>query len=245
MIRPAVLILAALAAFPGNAAERRFGNTGFSQVVVETSANVAITKGGFAVTATGAQADLDRLELRQDGATLRIGHKKGSDWRWNSKPVAIAVSLPALSAVTVSGSGDVAADQVSGAAAALRISGSGDLAVQTVKGTALSLGLSGSGNLAVGSAAAETVAVSISGSGDVAVAGRCTTLDARLSGSGDLAANRLNCTNATVSTSGSGDVSVHASGQVTARTSGSGDVVVTGGARCTSRSSGSGVIRCN
>lgn len=249
MLRSTTMLLAtlAVAAAPiaAHAAERRFANTGFSTVVLETSDNLTITKGGFAITATGAQADLDRLELRQDGATLRIGHKKGSSWRWNGKPLAVAVSLPSLTGVTVSGSGDATADQAEGDSMALRVSGSGDLAVQNVKGTALAVGLSGSGGVAVGNIAANTVAVSISGSGDVAVAGRCTTLDARLSGSGDLAANRLTCTNATVSTSGSGDVSVHASGQVTARTSGSGDVAVTGGARCTSRSSGSGVIRCN
>jgi dipeptidyl aminopeptidase/acylaminoacyl peptidase len=244
MIRPAILILATLAATTATAAERRFANTGFNKVVVEASDNVAIARGGFAITATGDQADLDRLELRQEGDTLRIGRKKG-DWSWRSKGVQLRVSLPALSAVTVSGSGNAAADQAGGAAVALRVSGSGNLAVQAVKATALTASLSGSGNVAAGNVVAETVAASISGSGNMAVAGRCTSLDARLSGSGDLVADKLACTNATVSTSGSGDVSVHASGQVTARTSGSGDVVITGGARCTSRSSGSGTIRCN
>lgn len=244
MIRAPLLIASALLATSADAAERRFANTGFTQVIVEASDDVSIAKGGFAITATGDQADLDRLEIRQEGTVLRIGRKRDG-WRWNGKDVAVAVRLPALAGVTVSGSGDVTADAADAASVALKVSGSGDLAVQAVRGKALVASVSGSGNLGVASAASEAVSASISGSGDIALAGRCTSLNARLSGSGDLAAAGLACTSADISTSGSGDVSLKASGAVTARTSGSGDVTVTGRARCTSRSSGSGVIRCN
>jgi hypothetical protein len=241
ILLPAALLAAAL---PAHAAERSFANTGFTQVVVEANDSVSIRKGGFRLVATGSEADLDRLEIRQEGATLRIGRKRGN-WDWRGRSLQVAVSLPALTAVTVSGSGNATADVAEGAAVNLRVSGSGDLAVRDVKTQALSASISGSGGLSVASVASGGVNASISGSGDIALTGRCTTLNARLSGSGDLAAAGLACTNADLATSGSGDVSLKASGAVTARTSGSGDVVVTGGARCTSRSSGSGTIRCN
>jgi hypothetical protein len=246
MQRLALLATVMLAAVPVVAAERSFPNTGFTHVVIEGSDNAVIRKGGFSVVASGETADLDQLSVRQDGTTLRIGRKR-EGWRLRSKDVALMISLPALAAVTVSGSGDVAvADQAgTGGDVALRVSGSGNLAVPAVQARALSASISGSGNMAVGGVSAQTVATALSGSGDMAVAGRCTSLDARLSGSGDLDTSRLACTDASVSTSGSGDVSLRATGTVTARTSGSGDILVAGGARCTSRSSGSGVIRCN
>jgi hypothetical protein len=238
------LPLLAVAAPPAQAAERSFANTGFTQLVVEAGDNVTVRKGGFRVMATGDQADLDRLEIRQEGTTLRIGRKKGG-WTWRGKDVQVAVSLPDLQALTVSGSGDVTADSAGGDAVSLRISGSGDMAVQAVKAKAVTASISGSGNLGVASVAADSVSASISGSGDITLAGRCTSLNTRLSGSGDLNAAGLACTSADIGTSGSGDVSLKASGSVMARSSGSGDITVAGGARCTSRSSGSGVIRCN
>jgi hypothetical protein len=246
MIRAAILVTAALLASPALSAERSFPNTGFTTVIIEGSDNAVIRKGGFSVVATGATEDLDRLQVRQEGSTLRIGRKNGG-WRWSGKDVQLMISLPALVGVTVSGSGDVAvADQVgTGGDAALRISGSGNLAVPAVKAQALAVSISGSGDMAVAGVVADTVSASLSGSGDMALAGRCNTLDARLSGSGDLDASKLACTGGTISTSGSGDVRLRASGTVSARTSGSGDIMVTGGARCTSRSSGSGVISCN
>jgi hypothetical protein len=244
MVRTSILVTAALLATAASAAERRFANTGFTQVVVEAGDNVTIRKGGFGVVATGETADLDRLDIRQDGTTLRIGRKKGN-WSWRGKDVLVAVSLPALSGVTVSGSGDVTADRAEADAVGLRISGSGNLAVQAVKARSLATSISGSGDLSVNGIAADTVGAAISGSGDMTLAGACTSLDARLSGSGDVAAGSLACTNATLATSGSGDIGVKASGTVSARSSGSGDISVSGGARCTSRSSGSGVIRCN
>ncbi|OYQ26029.1 hypothetical protein CHU93_12585 [Sandarakinorhabdus cyanobacteriorum] len=246
MTRTALLVAAMLIATPALAAERSFPNTGFTHVIIEGSDDALIRKGGFSVVASGETADLDQLQVRQEGTTLRIGRKQ-QGWRLRSKDVQLMISLPALAAVTVSGSGDVAvADQAgAGGDVALRVSGSGNLAVPAVQARALSASISGSGNMAVGGITAETVTTALSGSGDMAVAGRCTNLDARLSGSGDLDAAKLGCTGATVATSGSGDVSIRATGTVSARSSGSGDIMVTGGARCTSRSSGSGTIRCN
>jgi hypothetical protein len=237
------LLVAALLAVPGAAAERRFELTGFSRVVVETSDIVTIRKGGFAVSASGDADDLDRLEFRQSGDQLRIRRKSGRWWS-RTRPLAISISLPALTDVGQSGSGKVTADMASGNSVSLALSGSGALAVDQVTAAALRVSISGSGNVATASVKAETVAAAISGSGNVALAGSCRQIDVRISGSGDVDAARLACTNAKVAISGSGDVGLQATGEAQIGISGSGDVTVAGGARCTSRASGSGKVRC-
>ncbi|OYW14135.1 MAG: hypothetical protein B7Z50_05110 [Sphingomonadales bacterium 12-62-5] len=207
MIRSILLPAAFLAAaLPAHATERSFANTGFTQVVLEANDTVSIRKGAFRLVATGSEADLDRLEIRQEGTTLRIGRKRGN-WDWRGRSLQVAVSLPALTAVTVSGSGNATADVAEGAAVNLRVSGSGDLAVRDVKTQALSASISGSGGLSVASVASGGVNASISGSG---------------SGSGDVSLKASGAV--TARTSGSGDVVVTGGARCTSRSSGSGTI---------------------
>lgn len=153
MIRPALLLLtAAIAAVPANAAERRFDASGFDKVAVGGSDNVSVRQGdGYSVIASGEAADLDKLEVRVEKGVLHIGRKKGN-WGWGGKDVNVAVTLPALHGLSVAGSADVQADK-----------GSGDV---------FDLRVAGSGNLMLASLDTRTANVAISGSGDVKVAGR-------------------------------------------------------------------------
>jgi hypothetical protein len=225
MIRTCLMIAATLAAVPALAAERRFDAAGFDKVAVAGSDNVVIRQGtGFSVVATGAQDDLDKLEVRVEKGELKIGRKRGN-WGWNnSKPVAIAVTLPALHGLALAGSADVQADKGSGDVFETRVSGSGDLLLSSLD--------------------ARTANVSISGSGNVKLAGRCGALNVRLAGSGDADLSGLACTNASISVAGSGDVLARATGQADVRIAGSGDVTVTGGAKCSKRVAGSGDVVC-
>lgn len=227
MIRPALLLLAAAGlALPAAAAERRFEASGFDRVAVAGSDNVVIRHGsGFAVVANGEQADLDKLEVRVEQGTLKIGRKSGWSWGSSSKELNIAVTLPALHGVSLAGSADVQADK-----------GGGD---------AFDVRVAGSGNLLLASLDTRTATVSISGSGDVKMAGRCGALTVKIAGSGDADLSGLACTNAAISVAGSGDVLAHASGQADVRIAGSGDVRITGGARCSKRVAGSGEVYCS
>lgn len=225
MIRPALLLLAAAAAVPAVAAERRFDATGFDRVAVSGSDNVRISQGkGFAVVAKGEQADLDKLEVRVEKGVLLIGRKKGN-WSWGGKDVTVAVTLPALHGLALAGSADVQADK-----------GNGD---------AFDVRVSGSGNLLLASLDTRTANVSISGSGDVKLSGRCGALNVKIAGSGDADLAGLACTNTGISIAGSGNVSAHASGKADVRIAGSGDVRITGGANCTKKVAGSGNVQCS
>jgi hypothetical protein len=226
MIRTCLMIAATLAAVPALAAERRFDATGFDKVAVAGSDNVTIRQGsGFSVVASGAQDDLDKLEVRVEKGELKIGRRSGN-WSWgSSKPVAIAVTLPALHGLALAGSADVQADKGSGDVFDTRISGSGDLLLSSLD--------------------SRTANVAISGSGNVKIAGRCGALNVRVAGSGDADLSGLACTNASISVAGSGDVMARASGQADVRIAGSGDVRITGGAKCSKRVAGSGDVYCS
>lgn len=224
MIRPLFLILAALAGVSANAAERRFDASGFDKVAVGGADNVVIRHGNkFSVVATGAQDDLDRLEIGVKAGTLGIGRKK-SMWNLSSKAVTIAVTLPALRGVSLGGSADVEADKGAADVFEMKIGGSGDLSI--------------------GQLDAKTVTASVSGSGNLKAGGRCGALNVRLAGSGDVDLSGLACTNADIRVAGSGDVLARASGQAAISVAGSGDVTITGGAKCTRKVAGSGDVVC-
>ncbi|WP_164156913.1 head GIN domain-containing protein [Sandarakinorhabdus rubra] len=220
-----LLAAAALAAVPASAEQRRFPLTGFDRVVVAGSDDVTITRGGFAVTADGAAADLDRLDIAVVDGVLKISRKRG-DWRsWNGKAVRVAVALPALRGLSLSGSADVQADRGDADRFALTLSGSGDVSLAKLD--------------------AKTADISLSGSGDVVTGGRCGAVNLRLSGSGNADLSALKCTNASISVAGSGDVRAHVAGAATVQVAGSGDVAIAGGARCTKRVAGSGTVTCS
>jgi hypothetical protein len=206
--------------------ERRFPVTGFEKVWASGSEDITITTGKAAsVVATGPQERLDNLDIAVASGTLKIDHKKSSNWSWGTgDQVHIAITMPALHGIHASGSGDIMAD--------------------TGSGPAFEGSLSGSGDMKIGRINSPDVALRTSGSGDIMAAGQCTNAKVTISGSGDMALAGLACTNVDVTISGSGDVAAHATGNANIRISGSGDVKITGGARCTSHTSGSGDVTC-
>jgi hypothetical protein len=226
MQRPfAILLTTLIAASPALAAERRFPVTGFEKVVLSGSPDVDVRVGPApSVVATGEAADLDRLDIKVENGALVIGTKPGS-WSWSSrKGVYIAVTTPAISAATISGSGDMKVDRVKGGPFAGRVSGSGDLTLPALSVTTLSL--------------------SISGSGTVTAAGTCSSGEIRVTGSGDVDAAGLTCGTLTAAVTGSGDVEARVTQTADLRVTGSGNITTAGGARCTTSTTGSGTIRC-
>jgi hypothetical protein len=203
MICPALLLLtAAIAAAPANAAERRFDASGFDKVALGGSDNVSVRQGnGYSVIASGEAADLDKLEVRVEKGVLHIGRKKGN-WGWGGKDVNVAVTLPALHGLSLAGSADVQADK-----------GSGDT---------FDIRVAGSGNLMLASLDTRTANVAISGSGDVKVAGRCGALNVKIAGSGNVSARASG--QADVRIAGSGDVRITGGARCIEKVAGSGTV---------------------
>jgi hypothetical protein len=98
--------------------------------------------------------------------------------------VVVEASVPRLTGVTVSGSGDVDADGISADAFDIRSDGSADIALTGTVGR-LAVDLDGSGDANVAGLIARSARVSVGGSGDASVRAD-DALDVRLDGSGDV-----------------------------------------------------------
>ncbi|MEG3181456.1 head GIN domain-containing protein [Sphingomonas sp. LT1P40] len=209
----------------GTGGTRSFQVTDFTGVSLRGSDDVEVKTGAtFAVTAEGDSALLDKLEIRKDGSTLRIGRKDG-DWKWGgNKGAKITVTMPKLASASVAGSGDMTIDRAEG-----DFDGS----------------IAGSGNLTVAALNGGKATLSIAGSGDLRVAGQATEIGASIAGSGDIDAAALKAAKGDISIAGSGNVRAQLTGQASVSIVGSGDVEVTGGAKCSVSKMGSGSARCS
>jgi len=209
----------------GSGGTRGFDVADFTKVALIGADDVDVRQGAtFAVTATGDSALLDRLEIRKDGATLKIGRKDG-DWKWGGEHGAkITVTLPRLAGASVAGSGDMRVDRAEGGFSG-SVAGSGDLRIAQLRGGSAELSIAGSGDIGVATGEASEISANIAGSGDIDTVG-------------------VRAERGDVSIAGSGNVR----GQFTqsARISmvGSGNVQVTGGARCDVSKLGSGNAVC-
>jgi hypothetical protein len=213
----------------GRMTQRSYQLGGFDAVGSAGSQDVIVAVGSaHSVRAEGDSEVLDRLDIRVEDGTLKIGHKKGSDWsglfKGDRPKTRIFVTMPAIRSAAVAGSGDMRVDRVQGERFAASIAGSGDIEVAQMQVRDAKFSVAGSGNIKA-SGTAEKSTTSIAGSGDI-----------------DLGGVRVRT--ASVSVAGSGDVRIHASETADISIVGSGDVEVAGSARCNVSKRGSGDVRC-
>lgn len=208
--------------------KRNFVLDGFERITVRGPDDVIIRHGGrFSIEASGPESELERLELEVDGDELTIGRKRESFQigRITKKSVKLEITLPRLTAVRLTGSGDIDADRLEGDAVAAR--------------------LTGSGNLKIGVLAGRQAEIAIAGSGDVEIdGGKIEKGVYNISGSGNIDAKGLVASHVDVSLAGSGDIEAGATEEADVRVMGSGDVALTGGAKCATRTMGSGNVSC-
>jgi hypothetical protein len=200
----------------------------FDKIALAGSPNVVVTVGPAAsVRAEGDAAILDRLEITNDNGQLRIGLRSntGSWFSWNSHHrLTVHVTVPALAAASIEGSGDMRIDRVQGPAFAASVTGSGDMNVAALT--------------------ADQASFTVTGSGDISAAGRARQASASVTGSGDLRLAQLETETATIALAGSGGIGLRATQTAAIDLRGSGDVNIAGPARCTISKSGSGDVRC-
>jgi hypothetical protein len=184
-----------------------------------------ITGDGFSITATGDANEIKKLRYRLVDGVLKIG-RVGSNWSMSTsdKIVTLTVKAPLLTDLSLSGSGDVTADNM--------------------QGDEVKVDLAGSGNITVNAITARNIASDLAGSGDIILAGKVTSGEHNIAGSGNLNATKLTHSKAEVSIAGSGDANLTATGTVEGSIAGSGNVNVAGGAKCTVSKVGSGEITC-
>ncbi|WP_375435874.1 head GIN domain-containing protein [uncultured Hymenobacter sp.] len=202
----------------------------FNQVTLAGSATVILVQGSPQKVVVDAEAeDLSHLETTVSGEKLRIGTKQEQGMNWSNYrfkgPVTVYVTVPSISALTVSGSGKMRAED-------------------GVKAKNLNLTVSGSGRMELGEVQADDLETAISGSGDISISGgKVPRQDVRISGSGGVQATKLRTERCNVRISGSGNCRVNATQTLEASIAGSGNVYVTGGAKVSSSTAGSGRVR--
>lgn len=202
----------------------------FTKLGLTNSARVIMRQGSpQRVEVEASATDLARLETTVDNGKLRIGTRReeGKAWNYSDRfegAVTVYVTMPAIEALSVSGSGQMQAENA-------------------VKADALDLSVSGSGKLTVAKLTADRLNSTVSGSGEIMVAGICPQHEARISGSGNLRASDLHTETSAIRISGSGDGRLYARRSLEASIAGSGNVYVRGGANVRSTIAGSGRVR--
>ena len=210
----------------GAQGQRSFEVGAFQRVSLEGSHDVVVTVGGApSVRAEGDAEAIERLEIRVEDGTLKIGTERGNwSFRRNRGHVTVHVTAPALEGAAIGGSGDMRIDRVQAQRFAASIGGSGDMEIGALR--------------------ASHANFSIAGSGNIRATGQAEEAEMSIAGNGDLALQSLETRRANVSVVGSGDVELRASETVDASVLGSGDIIVHGGARCSVSKMGSGDVRC-
>lgn len=208
----------------GSGTTRSYAVTDFSKIDLTGSDEVEVRAGkAFSVRAEGKPEDLDTLRIARDDETLAIGRKRSFRWGHGGK-VTVYVTLPRLTEASITGSGTMAVDRVSGDAFKADVRGSGDLNIAALM--------------------TDRAEVSIAGTGNVRAGGAVKDLAVEVAGTGSLDAAGLRVERADVSVTGTGDVRAAVSGTAKVKVAGTGDVDLGAAARCTVSNTGTGSVRC-
>ena len=174
----------------------------FSSVELAGSNNVTVHVGGTQSVVVHADHNLlGRITTRAQAATLLIGNTAGSFT--TKSPMSVDVSVPALKALKLTGSGVISVTGVKTASLAVTLSGSG---VLRASGSAsqLDVTLAGSGDAQLKQLVAREVHAVVSGSGRILVTAT-KSLSAAVPGSGAIIYSG-NPAHVTTSVTGSGAV---------------------------------------
>lgn len=198
----------------------------FDAVTLAGAARVVVRSGPrFAVSAQGPAAAFANFRVVKDGHTLLVGQRyDGRPSTPVDRELTVSITMPALAAASVGGSGSLDADRAGGPRFAGAVGGSGRLRVARLD--------------------VDTASFSVGGSGGIAAGGTAASLDAKVGGSGGIDAPDLRVRRATVAVGGSGHVRASVTGPATVSIAGSGDVDLGPGARCQVSRVGSGRARC-
>ncbi|WGL17386.1 DUF2807 domain-containing protein [Microbulbifer bruguierae] len=232
---------------------KSFDVAGFTAIAVKGGSNLRVVQGPeFSVSARGEEKDLVHARAELDGDTLELSVEANRKSLFgvvtisNEPDVEFSVTLPRISAIRVTGSGDATAETLESEALDLRVTGSGLIRVEKVAAENLSTGVTGSGDLilttvlAVRGAAnitgsgdirmdnfiGEDFSAQIKGSGDMAIGGKVANLNVNVMGSGDFVGKNLSVDNAKGSVMGSGDIVLRRPQRESFSVMGSGDVAI-------------------
>jgi Putative auto-transporter adhesin, head GIN domain len=226
----AVLLMGSAAlSVSASAAERGYTVTDFDRIEVAGPYAVTVTSGKGASVRASAEANaLDAVKVEVRGRLLSIRQSRTAAQGWTvdraKGPVTIVVTVPALQAAT--------------------LVGSGKLSVDRLKGQRITANLIGSGELKIVSATSDMLTASASGGGVLNIAGKVQMATLRNTGASILDAAALTVADATINARSAGNLHVLVTRAAKVQASGSGDVIVDGGPACTVTATGTGTVSC-
>lgn len=236
--------IAVAAAAPSGApsGERRFAVHRFDAIDLAGPDNVRVVTGDtVSVVASGDPGALAMLRIDVRGTTLRIGRQPG---RSQDRGALVTVTMPALRAATITGSGDMEAAAGPVARFAGRVDGSGTLRLRDLRTGEARIDIAGSGDVMLDGVVRGPLAIALPGAGDLVAIGKAGSVAIHLTGTGDVDAAGLATPTLGVDLSGTGNVKARASGTARIAASGTGGVIVAGHPRCTVRHNGLSTVRC-
>jgi len=234
-------------------ASRSFPLQGFTAIALKGGSNLEVVQGAeFSVTVTGEAEELRNAVAEVHGDTLELSVESNSKSLFGIVTVSKApdvdfrVTLPEISALKVTGSGEAWGEMLESEALALsvtgsgvirfekvaaeqlhaRVTGSGDLVLGTVLAVEGVAGITGSGDLRLDNFAGESLSAEIKGSGDMLVGGKVVDLTVNIMGSGDFVGRNLQAESAGGSVMGSGDIVLRRPARESFSVMGSGDIAL-------------------
>ncbi|MDY0990177.1 head GIN domain-containing protein [Flavobacterium sp. CFBP9031] len=153
----------------------------------------------------GEENLLSKIKVEVEGNELKVYIERGVQLRTSmGKKIQVIVPFEKISAVTLSGSGDVKSKN-------------------KINSDSFSAKLSGSGNFDL-DVDSRNFDLALSGSGDIVLKGKADSFTSKISGSGNVNASNLKSQTVDVTVSGSGNSVVTCESSITGRVSGSGNI---------------------
>jgi len=200
----------------------------FSEISLNVPAKLYLEQGNDqSVRIVAKGSILEEIITEVSGRKLVIRFPNKNIFRRNFNPgkIEIYITVPEVDALSVSGSGDIRAEELEARILQLAVSGSGNISIEELDSKKVKGSISGSGNISLGKGGvAEELSVSISGSGN-------------------FNAKNFEADAVTVHTSGSGNCTVLSNGSVKARVAGSGNIYYDGNPSIDASVAGSGKVR--
>nr|WP_315203196.1 head GIN domain-containing protein [uncultured Flavobacterium sp.] len=192
----------------GKIVTEKRSTAGYDEISVSGFFDVILVSGKEGkITIKGEENLLAYVKVEVKDNVLKIYTEKNINIS-TKEDIVLTVPFEKISAVSLSGSGDVKSKN-------------------TIVATNFKAKLSGSGDLTLDVKSTDFEA-NLSGSGDVVVTGNTDSFTSKTSGSGDVDAVNLIAKKANLTVSGSGDMKVNCSDSLYARVSGSGDIAYKG-----------------
>ena len=219
--------------------------SGFDEIELETFGDVKVIQGNETRLVVEAdEALMPYVETYVQGGTLHldVGRNNRSIWV-NNADLSFELTVPDLSAVNISGSGNFDIESLETDRFAINIGGSGNIDLGDLEVDQFEINIGGSGDISVDDLTAEDIATNIGGSGDIRLAGRVSEQEIRVGGSGNYQAKDLESERVDIQVGGSGDATVTVSEQLDVDIDGSGNVEYYGSPSVDQSINGSGDVR--